>query len=89
MAEIDVIRFWKDADYRLSLRDRDGLDVPQHPAGDIDSLDNEFSVTGGQLTIELFTALTWISCTGGECCLSFWSDCPPPITAGPECRIAN
>lgn len=36
MSEYDVIRAWKDEDYRSSLCDADLEMLPSHPSGDMD-----------------------------------------------------
>jgi mersacidin/lichenicidin family type 2 lantibiotic len=39
MSKLDIIRAWKDPDYRLSLTDSDRAKLPAHPAGLIELSD--------------------------------------------------
>jgi mersacidin/lichenicidin family type 2 lantibiotic len=55
MAAVDVIRAWKDADYRESLTAEELASLPANPAGMVELSDNELlGVTGG-LMIEPMT----------------------------------
>ena len=48
MANVDVIRAWKDEEYRLSLSDAERALLPEHPAGLIRLRDDQMgSVLGG------------------------------------------
>jgi mersacidin/lichenicidin family type 2 lantibiotic len=40
MSKIDIVRAWKDEEYRLSLTDEERALLPQHPAGLVE-LDTE------------------------------------------------
>jgi mersacidin/lichenicidin family type 2 lantibiotic len=49
MQTIDVIRAWKDADYRASLSDADLAALPAHPAGLVELPDEAMAqVAGGR-----------------------------------------
>ncbi len=41
MAMVEIIRAWKDEDYRLGLDAQQWAMVPDHPAGDIELLEVE------------------------------------------------
>jgi mersacidin/lichenicidin family type 2 lantibiotic len=41
MSKVDVIRAWKDEEYRLSLTDEERAQLPDHPAGLIELEDEE------------------------------------------------
>jgi mersacidin/lichenicidin family type 2 lantibiotic len=48
MSKLDIIRAWKDPDYRLSLTDSDRAKLPAHPAGLIELSDVDLgAVLGG------------------------------------------
>ena len=48
MSNIDIIRAWKDENYRNSLSDEQRAQLPQNPAGIIDLSEEEMeSIVGG------------------------------------------
>jgi mersacidin/lichenicidin family type 2 lantibiotic len=48
MKKQDIIRAWKDEEFRLSLTDEQRAQLPQNPAGVIELADDELrSVAGG------------------------------------------
>ena len=48
MAQIDIIRAWKDEAYRLSLTEAERAQLPEHPAGIIELREEQMgSVLGG------------------------------------------
>ena len=48
MSNIDIIRAWKDEDYRDSLSDEEKAQLPENPAGLIELTDEDMSsVSGG------------------------------------------
>ena len=48
MSNIDIIRAWKDENYRNSLSDEQRAQLPQNPAGIIDLSEQEMeSIVGG------------------------------------------
>jgi mersacidin/lichenicidin family type 2 lantibiotic len=50
MSTLDIIRAWKDEDYRLSLSDEQRALLPAHPAGLLELTDAELdAVAGGDL----------------------------------------
>ena len=46
MSELDVIRAWKDEDYRASLRDSDLALLPANPAGAVEPLLDDLDSAG-------------------------------------------
>jgi mersacidin/lichenicidin family type 2 lantibiotic len=51
MSKIDIIRAWKDEEYRLSLTEAERALLPEHPAGLIELQDDQMmGVVGGQPT---------------------------------------
>lgn len=48
MTHADVIRAWKDEDYRLSLSEAERASLPEHPAGMIELKEDQMgNVIGG------------------------------------------
>jgi mersacidin/lichenicidin family type 2 lantibiotic len=47
MSKLDVIRGWKDEEYRLSLSHEQRAMLPEHPAGVIELADEELEAAGG------------------------------------------
>jgi mersacidin/lichenicidin family type 2 lantibiotic len=48
MRNIDIIRAWRDEEYRLSLTEAERASLPEHPAGLIELKDEQMgSVLGG------------------------------------------
>ena len=47
MSQIDVIRMWKDAEYRQSLSAAELARVPAHPAGLIELTEDELATAAG------------------------------------------
>ncbi len=55
MNNVDVVRAWKDEEYRLSLSDAERAQMPEHPAGLIELQDAELDNAAG--------GTVWITCT--------------------------
>ncbi|MEQ9671399.1 mersacidin/lichenicidin family type 2 lantibiotic [Coleofasciculus sp. G2-EDA-02] len=52
MSNIDIIRAWKDTDYRESLSEAEKAQLPENPAGLIELADEEMSsMAGGALNV--------------------------------------
>jgi mersacidin/lichenicidin family type 2 lantibiotic len=50
MSNIDIIRAWKDLDYRNSLSEAELAQLPENPAGPVELSDTDLSeVVGGTL----------------------------------------
>lgn len=53
MATFNIIRAWKDDDYRLSLSDEQRALLPENPAGALELTDDELSgIVGGYSVVE-------------------------------------
>ena len=50
MSTFDIIRAWKDEEYRNSLSELERAALPQHPAGEIELSDAELETVAGGLT---------------------------------------
>ena len=61
MSSFDIVRAWKDAEYRQSLSAEEQALLPEHPAGAIELTDEELSQAGG----------------GSALCLTYVSACDP------------
>jgi len=55
MSNLDVIRAWKDPEYRDSLTAAEQAALPEHPAGLIELVDEELSSVNGAASYELAT----------------------------------
>ena|SRR5947209_19182752 len=91
MAKLNIIRAWKDEDYRLGLSDEERSQMPSNPAGAIDLSDTELDYVAGASTETLLTVgccsgLTASTCTctwGISCTCSVGYNCNPGST---ECN---
>lgn len=68
MSKIDVIRAWKDEEYRLSLTEAQRAALPANPAGAIELTEAELSAVAGGATTALCSASTSTSCKVISCC---------------------
>ena len=66
MSKIDIIRAWKDEEYRNSLNDEQQALLPANPAGQIELEQDELEMVDG--------ASTWMMITAG-CCDTGWWQC--------------
>lgn|GEM_PF-815550 len=69
----DLVRAWKDADYRESLSAEDRAALPNHPAGWVDLTDSELESIHGAEQITVAGQVTTVNCvphtaTGIEHC---------------------
>ena len=57
MSTLDIVRAWKDEEYRESLSDTQRASLPQNPVGVIELTDADLSIAGGgnEDTLLLFT----------------------------------
>lgn len=53
--DVDVVRAWKDAEYRQSLTPEQLAQLPDNPAGSIDLVDAGFDAEHGTVGRRLFT----------------------------------
>jgi mersacidin/lichenicidin family type 2 lantibiotic len=64
MSNRDIIRAWKDEDYRLSLSEAERALLPEHPAGLIEVAIAEMDGVGGGRGFALASsdACSWLFC---------------------------
>jgi len=74
MSNIDVVRAWKDEQYRMSLTESERANLPQNPAGVVELNDSDLEgVAGGSMDEALDVSVTATSCctystTATACC---------------------
>ena len=66
MSKLDVIRGWKDEDYRSSLSHEQRAMLPEHPAGVIELTDEELDAAGGLFTTTLLSVICHTAFIVGE-----------------------
>lgn len=57
MSKFDIVRAWKDAEYRQSLSAEEQARLPEHPAGSIALADEDLPQVAGAATTLLITLL--------------------------------
>ncbi len=68
MTPSEIIRAWKDEEYRMSLSESDRAALPAHPAGIVELSDEELSgVAGGFMPS--------VTCTTGGICITIFASC--------------
>lgn len=68
MPKTDVIRAWKDAEYRESLSSSALAALPENPAGPMELRDDELDLAaGGETTVDPYCTL---DCSFGPACSS-------------------
>jgi mersacidin/lichenicidin family type 2 lantibiotic len=78
MSNIDIIRAWKDEEYRDSLTDDQRALLPENPAGMVELDDNELAgIEGGTSApcISVVTAVTVLVSCSGNCKTVFQGTC--------------
>ncbi len=60
---IDLVRFWKDAKYRQSLRTQEQMSLPENPVGEVELTEAELSEVTGATNSEA-------ECTGFGSCIT-------------------
>lgn len=81
MSNIDVVRAWKDKDYRSSLSPEELAALPPNPAGPIEISDEDLgNVAGG--TVYPCPTMT---CTAGSICISYFASCVWTCGCTPGC----
>lgn len=70
MSNIDIVRAWKDEDFRSTLTEAQRASLPANPAGAIELTELELSAVAGGVTTALCTssAATLCSAKRPECC---------------------
>jgi mersacidin/lichenicidin family type 2 lantibiotic len=72
MKRVDIVRAWKDEEYRTSLSEAERAALPQNPAGPIEQDDGELAgIVGGNNADGISTLLAV-----GALRTQWW--CPPP-----------
>ena len=71
MSTLDIIRAWKDEEYRLSLSAQQRALLPEHPAGLIELADAELDTVAGGMVNPSIHSL----CDEGWCQTSAWGNC--------------
>ncbi len=79
MSQLDVIRAWKDEDYRLGLSESDRALLPENPAGLIELADSELDMAGGH---------TWHAGSMGCCPFLTHTTCIGFTVCGAICNTA-
>jgi len=94
MTHLDIVRAWKDAEYRASLSPAERALVPAHPAGLVELNDADLDDAAGGYTwtsgVRCQNTFAGPGCyTGGNCpsvsLCSTQANCPLPTHSGP-CR---
>jgi mersacidin/lichenicidin family type 2 lantibiotic len=65
MSHEDIIRAWKDAEYRMTLSEEERAQLPENPAGVIELTDGEMTLVGGGydlVSLGGFCTITTPSC---------------------------
>lgn len=84
MSNDEIIRAWKDEEYRNSLNAERKAQLPENPAGIADLTDEELNEVIGGLTIP---ALTKFLRCGRKLTLTAECRCPRTVTGGCRCPI--
>lgn len=84
MSNVDIIRAWKDEEYRSSLTEAQRSQLPENPAGAIELTDEELSsVHGGVSDLGLGGGPS----TFGEGLLEFTNSVDIPSFGEPSCAV--
>jgi mersacidin/lichenicidin family type 2 lantibiotic len=85
MSHQDIIRAWKDEEYRNSLSESERAQLPENPAGSIELADAEQeAVAGGnQGRAQTITHAPFVCCSTGDL------PCVPHFTEGVLCQIVQ
>jgi mersacidin/lichenicidin family type 2 lantibiotic len=57
MSPNQIVRAWKDADYRADLSAESGASIPAHPVGDIELADSLLELSGGAARTEYLESM--------------------------------
>lgn len=72
MSNIDIVRAWKDEQYRMSLTAEERAQLPQNPAGMVELTDSDLEgVAGGAMDADISvtkTSCCTYSTTATACC---------------------
>jgi mersacidin/lichenicidin family type 2 lantibiotic len=75
MANLDIVRSWKDPRYRRSLSAQQLQTLPEHPAGPAMLTDQELKVAGGLMLDEDFFIPVTTARTCTEWTFHLWKNC--------------
>ncbi|RCJ19620.1 hypothetical protein A6770_05620 [Nostoc minutum NIES-26] len=84
ISDIDVVRAWKDEEYRSSLTEAQRAQLPENPAGLIDIMDEETNEIIGGWSFPVITK--FLRC-GRVLSLTAECHCARTITGGCRCPI--
>ena len=84
ISDIDVVRAWKDEEYRSSLTEVQRAQLPENPAGMIDLTDEAISGVVGGFTLPPITK--WLHC-GRVLTVTAECGCSRTVTGGCRCPI--
>ena len=76
MSKIDVIRAWKDEEYRSSLSEAQRAMLPENPAGFLELTDEELESVGGA-NAEMMQGIVTLGCSYLFCTF-MWPVCTIP-----------
>jgi mersacidin/lichenicidin family type 2 lantibiotic len=70
MSNVDVVRAWKDEQYRMSLNETERASLPQNPAGMVELTDADLEgVAGGSTDVSVTkTSCCTYSTSATACC---------------------
>jgi mersacidin/lichenicidin family type 2 lantibiotic len=83
MSHEDIIRAWKDAEYRMSLSKEERAQLPENPAGLIELMDGEMVLVGGGYCPPGESECTWQADICPKPGLPEPIE-PPPTCCGPD-----
>jgi mersacidin/lichenicidin family type 2 lantibiotic len=88
MSEIDIVRAWRDEDYRLSLSDQDRAAVPESPAGVVDLSDLDLEgVAGGSVHFGTLGCCGGLTTDYGLCSIKCTDICTIICSIGQFCPV--
>ena len=75
MSNVDVVRAWKDEQYRMSLNEIERASLPQNPAGVVELTEGDLEGVVGGSAIDIDISVSRTSCctystTATACCPS-------------------
>ena len=79
MSNLDIVRAWKDAEYRQRLSAEEQALVPEYPAGSIEMTDEELSHASGRGPLTFEVAACFETCPS-FCIVCYTSLCTAPLT---------
>jgi mersacidin/lichenicidin family type 2 lantibiotic len=67
MSHRNIIRAWKDEEYRLSLSAAQRASLPDHPAGLVELSDEQLGAVAGGVTVWISSACCSVGCRTIAC----------------------